>query len=91
VSKPLILVAEDEYPLQGMVEEALTESGFETDILSSAEGSPDLVQERKQRLQGARDRRKPEGPLEWLGRGEADQGKRAGFSGRLHDRRSSGR
>jgi hypothetical protein len=26
LSKPLILVAEDEYPLQGMVEEALTEA-----------------------------------------------------------------
>jgi DNA-binding response OmpR family regulator len=38
VSKlPLILVIEDEYPLQGIVEDALTEGGFETDILSSAE------------------------------------------------------
>jgi DNA-binding response OmpR family regulator len=34
---PLILVIEDEYPLQGIVEEALTEGGFEADILSSAE------------------------------------------------------
>lgn len=34
---PLILVVEDEYPLQGIVEEAITESGFETDILSSGE------------------------------------------------------
>jgi DNA-binding response OmpR family regulator len=31
---PLILVLEDEYPLQGIVEEALTEGGFEADILS---------------------------------------------------------
>jgi CheY-like chemotaxis protein len=35
--QPLILVVEDEYPLQGVVEEALTEGGFETDILSSGE------------------------------------------------------
>ncbi|MFG3598260.1 response regulator [Bradyrhizobium sp. RDI18] len=34
---PLILVIEDEYPVQGIVEDALTEGGFETDILSSAE------------------------------------------------------
>ena len=34
---PLILVLEDEYPLQGIVEEALTEGGFEADILSSGE------------------------------------------------------
>jgi CheY-like chemotaxis protein len=37
VSKPLILVIEDEYPVQDIVEDALTEGGFETDILSSAE------------------------------------------------------
>jgi DNA-binding response OmpR family regulator len=34
---PLILVVEDEYPLQGLVEDALTEGGFESDILSSGE------------------------------------------------------
>jgi DNA-binding response OmpR family regulator len=34
---PLILVVEDDYSLQGIVEDALTEAGFETDVLSSAE------------------------------------------------------
>jgi DNA-binding response OmpR family regulator len=34
---PLILVIEDEYAVQGIVEDALTEGGFDTDILSSAE------------------------------------------------------
>ena len=34
---PQILVIEDEYALQGVVEDALTEAGFETDILSSGE------------------------------------------------------
>jgi len=34
---PLILVVKDEYPLQGVVEEALIDGGFETDILSSGE------------------------------------------------------
>jgi DNA-binding response OmpR family regulator len=34
---PLILVIEDEYALQGMVEDALTEGGFDTEILSSGE------------------------------------------------------
>jgi CheY-like chemotaxis protein len=34
---PVILVVEDEYPLQGIVEEALIDGGFETDILSSGE------------------------------------------------------
>jgi DNA-binding response OmpR family regulator len=34
---PLILVVEDEYPLQAILEDALAEAGFGTDILSSAE------------------------------------------------------
>jgi DNA-binding response OmpR family regulator len=34
---PVILVVEDEYPLQGIVEEALADGGFATDILSSGE------------------------------------------------------
>jgi CheY-like chemotaxis protein len=34
---PLILVVEDEYPLQDVVEEALTDGGFVSDILSSGE------------------------------------------------------
>jgi DNA-binding response OmpR family regulator len=34
---PLILIIEDEYPVQGIVEEALAEGGFATDILSSGE------------------------------------------------------
>jgi DNA-binding response OmpR family regulator len=34
---PLILVVEDEYPLQAVVEDALHEGGFESDILSSGE------------------------------------------------------
>jgi DNA-binding response OmpR family regulator len=34
---PLILVVEDEYPLHGVVEDALIEGGFEADILSSGE------------------------------------------------------
>src|SRR6267378_2586300 len=34
---PVILVVEDEYPLQGVVEEALIDGGFEADILSSGE------------------------------------------------------
>jgi DNA-binding response OmpR family regulator len=35
--QPLILVIEDEYPVQGLVEEWLADGGFGTDILSSAE------------------------------------------------------
>jgi hypothetical protein len=31
---PLILVVEDEYALQGVVEDALIEGGFETEIMS---------------------------------------------------------
>jgi DNA-binding response OmpR family regulator len=33
----VILVVEDEYPLQGVVEETLTDGGFAADILSSGE------------------------------------------------------
>jgi DNA-binding response OmpR family regulator len=35
--QPLILVIEDDYPIQGIVEDALTEGGFAADILSSGE------------------------------------------------------
>jgi DNA-binding response OmpR family regulator len=34
---PVILVIEDEYAVQGLIEEMLTEGGFATDILSSGE------------------------------------------------------
>lgn len=34
---PVILVIEDEYPVQDIVEEALADGGFATDILSSGE------------------------------------------------------
>jgi len=34
---PVILVIEDEYALQGIVEDALTEGGFATNIVSSGE------------------------------------------------------
>jgi len=35
--RPIILVVEDEYELQAILDEALTESGFAPEILSSAE------------------------------------------------------
>ncbi len=35
--RPVILIVEDEYVLQGIVEDALEEAGFAVDILSSAE------------------------------------------------------
>ena len=34
---PVVMVVEDEYDLQGIIEEALEDGGFETDILSSGE------------------------------------------------------
>jgi hypothetical protein len=34
---PVILIIEDEYALQSIVDDALTEGGFATDILSSGE------------------------------------------------------
>lgn len=34
---PMVLVVEDEYPIQEMIEDALREAGFEADILASAE------------------------------------------------------
>jgi DNA-binding response OmpR family regulator len=40
---PLILVIEDEYELQGIVEDALKDGGFETHILSSGEEALTLV------------------------------------------------
>jgi CheY-like chemotaxis protein len=40
---PLVLVVEDEYPLQGLVEEALRDGGFDTAILFRRAGA-DAVQ-----------------------------------------------
>jgi DNA-binding response OmpR family regulator len=37
VELPVILVIEDEYPIQDIVEDALTEGGFTADVLSSGE------------------------------------------------------
>ncbi|MDP2357915.1 MAG: response regulator [Beijerinckiaceae bacterium] len=34
---PVVMVVEDDYALQGIIEEALVEGGFETDILASGE------------------------------------------------------
>ena len=34
---PLVLIVEDDYPLQGVVEDFLREGGFETHALSSGE------------------------------------------------------
>lgn len=36
-ASPLILVVEDEYAIQGFIDDALSEAGFASDILSSAE------------------------------------------------------
>jgi hypothetical protein len=66
VEGPLILVVEDEYPLQGLVEEALTEGGF-----------ADAVQGRDEKLQGARYRRLLEGQDERLGSRQTAQGGRS--------------
>ncbi|MBR0756704.1 response regulator [Bradyrhizobium jicamae] len=38
-----ILIAEDDYPLQGVLEEALLEAGFKPEILSSAEQAATLL------------------------------------------------
>ena len=43
---PLMLVVEDEYQLQGIVEAALVEGGFAADILSSGEEALTLVRGR---------------------------------------------
>jgi CheY-like chemotaxis protein len=43
---PLILVIEDEYELQGLVEDALTGGGFVTEILSSGEEALTLFKAR---------------------------------------------
>ena len=41
---PVILVIEDEYAIQGIIDDALTEGGFATDILSSGEEALTLFQ-----------------------------------------------
>jgi DNA-binding response OmpR family regulator len=43
---PVILVIEEEYPVQDIVEDALTEGGFAADILSSGEEALTLFQGR---------------------------------------------
>jgi CheY-like chemotaxis protein len=44
---PFVLVVEDEYFLQGIVEDALTDGGFATDILSSGEEALTLFKSRQ--------------------------------------------
>jgi hypothetical protein len=43
---PLILVVEDDYPLQGVVEDFLRQGGFETHILSSGEEALTLFRDK---------------------------------------------
>jgi hypothetical protein len=45
---PLILVIEDDYPLQGIVEEALWDGGFETDILGARKLLVEAIKSGKQ-------------------------------------------
>jgi DNA-binding response OmpR family regulator len=53
---PLILVVEDDYPLQGVVEDMLIERGFGVDILSSAEEALTLFGSRIKSHKAARHR-----------------------------------
>jgi len=82
---PLVLVVEDEYPLQGLVEEALREGGFETAILSSGEEALTLFRQGRA-LSRARYRRQFEGLAERVGSRETDQRNGRGLPGHLHDR-----
>jgi hypothetical protein len=75
---PLRLVVEDDYPLQGVVEDFRRQGGFDAHILSSGEEAL-TCSGQDRRIQGARHRLEPEGYAERLGSRQANQGKAADF------------
>jgi len=83
---PLILVVEDDYPMQGVVEEMLADGGFATDILSSGEEALTLFKGRLKNYKALVTDVSLKGRLNGWESREADQGNRRWISGRLHER-----
>lgn len=80
----VILIVEDDQQIQNVVEEALTDPGFEPAIVASGEQAVTLSQNY---LPGTCDRRQPTGNDGRMGGREAGQRDRSDLPGRLHDRR----
>jgi ActR/RegA family two-component response regulator len=85
---PLILVVEDDYLLQGVVEDALTDGGFASDILSSAEEGLTLFKGKTKNYKALVADVNLKGRLS--GWDVADQGNRPGVPDHLHVRRGCG-
>jgi CheY-like chemotaxis protein len=81
---PVILIIEDDYPIQGIVEDALAEGGFATDILSSGEEALTLFRGRLRNYKALVTDVALKGRLN--GGGSPDQGSRPYFSCHLHER-----
>lgn len=85
--QPVVLVIEDEYPVQDILEDALTEGGFAADILSSGEEALTLFRGRLKNYKALVTDVALK-PVERLGGRGADQGNGPRISCRLYERRA---
>ncbi|MGY4497177.1 hypothetical protein ACVWYH_001104 [Bradyrhizobium sp. GM24.11] len=81
---PSILIVEDEYPLQGVLESALADAGFASDILASGEEAMTVFVARGKRHKALVTDVYLGGKLQWLGSRSANARKGSGPSGRVH-------
>jgi hypothetical protein len=82
------MVVEDDPALQSLVEEALTEGGFETAISASGEEAVTLLKNQKGKYRALVTDIHLTGKMDgWMGSREASQRNRPGVSHYLHDRR----
>ena len=80
---PTILIVEDDPMIQGMVEEALKEAGFETAVASSAEEALTLIKGKTMNYQALVTDINLKGRR--VGSSETSSADRSGFPGCLHD------
>ena len=82
---PAVLVVEDDRLIQGMVEESLTEGGFDVTVATSGEEAVKLLKESSPPFLRAGDGHTPRGPARRLGRRPICAGAQPAFSHRLLD------
>jgi CheY-like chemotaxis protein len=83
---PIVLVVEDDQLLQGLVEDTLSEGGFETVIAASGEEALTQLQGHERKIPRDRDRHQSRRQDRRLGSRPARERDRAGVSRRLHER-----
>ena len=84
---PVVLVVEDEEPLQEIVRDALKEGGFDLTMVASGREAVAMIESGVGQVFGAGSRRQPQGIDERLGDWALGQANRSRIPHRLHDRR----